>query len=1192
MDASGLSPQPLPDFKNFLWQLPEGQIFAPEMLELGAAVYGLHDGQKAWVAARAAQDRQLLVIANTEKDAERLGRDMTMLLGQDIRLLPGATPTLKAVESQNRLVAGQRIDALLHLLQGGSVVATVEALQATLCPPRALEEAVISLHVGQVIPPETLVEALLRAGYLPEAAAESAGQFCRRAGILDCMEAGGSFGLRVEFFDDEIDSLRLYDPATQRTIEMVQTYTLRPATLCPMDAPTAQQGLTHILEDFKKQYRSLCRQQERQTTEADILPWEEDADAHAAAAFAADAPERLRLRAEGLVPMESGMIGTLGEDFLPYFYEPATIADYLSPQVLVIFDEPIALRTMAEHIDADYAELCAQALENGDTLPLAARMMLPAEELFAQLCQPAWITLMTVPHHLEAWRPEAMVNLQSQPALHYFGRMDVMLADILRWRSDHAVAIFTGTPARAKELQGQLLDEGVSAWCGVPDRAPELGEVVLIPHSLSTGFVCEDWKLAVLTHNDWLGTPKEAPKPRKGRSLEESRRIFADLSPGDYVVHEAHGVAQFVDMVTENTAGVMREYMLLEYRGGDRLYVPTEQLERINRYMGRDDHVPTLSSMGSREWSRTKNNVRTAVRKVAEGLVELYAQRRASEGFAFSADTPWQTEFENRFIHEETPDQLQSIEEIKADMQSRVPMDRLLCGDVGYGKTEVAMRAAFKAVQDSRQVAVLVPTTLLAQQHFLNFSERFAGYPVRVEMLSRFRTPAQQKAILADLTAGKVDILIGTHALLSNAVQFAELGLLVVDEEQRFGVNHKEKIKRLRQNVDVLTLTATPIPRTLHMSMVGIRDLSVIDTPPQERLPVQTVVMPYSDALVREAITREVGRGGQVFVLNNRVVGIERCAQHLRELVPKARLVVGHGQMPQEMLENVTLQFIRGEADVLVSTTIIENGLDIPNANTLIILDADRLGLAQLYQLRGRVGRSSRTAYAYLTHRPGAALSPEAQKRLSAIREFTQLGSGFRIAMRDLEIRGAGNILGAEQSGQIAAIGYDLYCRLIDEEVRRLKGEEIAPQAECTLDLRTDAYLPESYIADERRRLAVYRKLAVVTDEDQLSDAIDELTDRFGDPPACVLMLCSLAMLRALAMRCGVKMVSGMPHAIVLRFHVDAKVEVPALLAAIGQTKGAKLQAGGTPRAILSFDSKADMTAMVAGTMDFLKKVK
>nr|MDD6335862.1 transcription-repair coupling factor [bacterium] len=1160
----------------------------------GAVVYGLHEGQKPWLLAHLAPDRPALVITEGEDKADAWARDLEALLGKKVFRMPARTVLPYRVEAEDRRIVGMRVAALEALMAGEVVVASVEAAQAALCPPQVLADARIQLTVGDTCPPEELAKRLYDAGYARVDQVESAGQFAHRGGILDCMDALGGQGVRIEFFDDEIDSIRAFDPATQRTIRMLDSALLPAACECPAGEEVRRDALLRVhaaLAAFgRRSKREESKESKKQTRP--LMPWEDEdeqpqeagpglgdkaAGLIRAAGRADDPLEGARARVEALEQaLAQGVGGAELEAWLPFFYPAcASVADYVPAGGYILLDEPFSLRQKANNLMALYTEMMAMALQNGAALPRQQELLWPCDDLLARLQKTGWLAMMTLPRNMPEIRPDAVYSVQAQPMLSYFGRLDALCADLAAWKKRGiASALLCGSQQKAERLAQELRERGVEAWAGVPGRAIREGETIALPLALEQGFLCDDWRLAVLCPGELYG--REAPdkarkKAPRRRSAAENKRVFADLAPGDYVVHETYGIGRFVQMTCEQAVGVSREYMVIEYQGSDRLYVPTEQLDRVQRYIGNDDSPPRISRMGGKDWERAKGKARAAVQKTAEGLVELYAKRQQAKGFAFSPDTPWQREFEGQFPYEETPDQLQSIEEIKHDMESGRPMDRLLCGDVGYGKTEVALRAAFKAVQDNRQVAILVPTTLLAQQHFLTLSQRMEGFPVTCEMLSRFRTPAQQREILAKLKDGTLDIVVGTHRLLGQDVVFKRLGLLIVDEEQRFGVNHKERIKRMKENVDVLTLTATPIPRTLHMSMVGIRDLSVIDTPPQDRYPVQTMVLEYREGLIKEAIQREIGRGGQVYFLFNRVRGIERMADHLRALVPGLRVLVGHGQMEQHQLEEVMLAFMRHEADVLLCTTIIENGIDIPLANTIIAFDADHLGLAQLYQLRGRVGRSNRLAYAYLTYRPGKMLSETASKRLQAIRDFTRLGSGFRIAMRDLEIRGAGNLLGAEQHGHIAAVGYDLYCRLIEQELQRLQGKEGAVSlGECRVELPIDAYLPEHYVGDERRRLALYRRLADIDSLEGRSEAIDEMIDRYGEAPDCAIRLADIAYARTLARRIGVADISS-PRAgeVALRFYDAANFEPERLLAALETMPDAKLMPGSGARVVL-----------------------
>ena len=718
-------------------------------------------------------------------------------------------------------------------------------------------------------------------------------------------------------------------------------------------------------------------------------------------------------------------------------------------------------------------------------------------------------------------RPEVTLNLNSQGIAGYGSQVRPLAQDCANWlEKGWTVALLTGGVSRGKRLLQSLGEQDIKAVLNEEDLRLTPGKVTLLPVSLSHGFVWPEAELAVVSDTDIWGSGYRKSKSR--RTAGEKISAFTELKPGDYVVHEHHGVGIFQGTVHMQNDGAYHDYLLISYAGTDKLYVPVEQLQSVQRYIGNPNQPPKLNRIGGGDWEKQKAKVREGLRKLAFDLVALYARRSKETGYAFSPDTPWQREFEDQFPYELTPDQAQSVKEITADMESARNMDRLLCGDVGYGKTEVSLRAAFKAIMDNKQVAILAPTTILAQQHYNTCLKRFAGFPVRIEVLSRFRTAKEQKTLLAELKDGKIDLLVGTHRLLAKDVQFNRLGLLIVDEEQRFGVGHKEIIKQMKSQVDVLTLSATPIPRTLHMSMVGIRDMSLLETPPEDRIPVQTHVVEYSDALVRDAILRELSRGGQVYFLYNRVNTIEQFYQRLKALVPEARIGVAHGQMREHGLEDVMMDFYQGSYDVLLCTTIIESGLDVPTANTLFVYDADRFGLSQLYQLRGRVGRSSRQAYAYFTVRQDRMLSETAQQRLAAIREFTEFGSGFRIAMRDLEIRGAGNLLGPEQHGHLETVGYEMYCKLMEETLSEAKGLEVLPELNTRVDLRVDAFLPDSYIRDDRQRMEMYRRVAAITGDEDRGDIIDELVDRFGDTPAVVDTLLDVSQLRYLCSRFGI----------------------------------------------------------------------
>ena len=774
----------------------------------------------------------------------------------------------------------------------------------------------------------------------------------------------------------------------------------------------------------------------------------------------------------------------------------------------------------------------------------------------------------------------------------YQNSFELLAKDLKRWKKEkYRMVLLCSSRTRAKRLAQDLQNEGLNAfYTDEESRIASAGEIVLLSGNVRHGYEYPMLKFAVLSETDIFGAEKKAKKKKQTRYEGQKIQSFSELSIGDYVVHENHGLGIYRGIEKVAVEKTLKDYIKIEYASSGNLYILATQLETLQKYASADAKKPKLNKLGGSEWSRTKIKVKTAVQDIAKDLVELYAARSERNGFVYGKDTVWQTEFEEMFPFEETDDQLEAIEATKRDMESTKIMDRLVCGDVGYGKTEIAIRAAFKAVQEDKQVVYLVPTTILAQQHYNTFVQRMKEFPVRVDLLCRFRTPAQQKKTLEDLKRGQVDIIIGTHRVLSKDVQFKDLGLLIIDEEQRFGVTHKEKIKKLKENIDVLTLTATPIPRTLHMSLIGIRDMSVLEEAPQDRLPIQTYVMEYEDEMVRAAIQRELSRGGQVYFVYNRVNTIAEMAAHIEKLVPEANVIFAHGQMSEKELEKKMYEFISGEADVLVSTTIIETGLDISNVNTMIIHDADQMGLSQLYQLRGRVGRSNRTAYAFLLYRRGKYLTEIAEKRLHAIREFTDLGSGFKIAMRDLEIRGAGNLLGAEQHGHMQSVGYDLYCKMLNEAVKELKGTaKVEDKYETVLDLETDAYIPDSYIRNEAQKLDLYKRIASIEDEEECEDMLEEITDRFGNPPKAVMNLLEIAKLKAKAHSLYITEVSGNPNRLKFVMYEKANIVVTKIPELISRYQGAlKFQAAETPYFLYERKNNKKPEMTVLKTLSYL----
>ncbi|MEA2827361.1 MAG: hypothetical protein QOG43_1800 [Actinomycetota bacterium] len=1021
----------------------------------------------------------LVVAVPTSPDAERLAHDLRAFLGADEVDLVPAWETLPFERvSPSTETMGRRLRAMWRLRNPDRMprvlVAPVRSLVQRL-GPHVEDVEPITIKPGDRLDPIDLVKRLVDVGYRREAQVEHRGQVARRGSIVDVFPSTADHPVRIDLWGDEVDRLTRFSVTDQRSTDDVDCVELFPSReLLPTDEVRARAAELVAAEPWGREQ------------------W-----------------ERL---AEGAV--FEGM-----ESWLPWLTAGEhTLFDLLGPDALVLLVEPRRMRDRAADLLAEEASLAASLATTWGAAKDREwpRLHLPFDRLLAHTPAPAW----TVTGAAEGPDVTTIESRGWDPVMGDSDRLTRQVADLVG--KGYQLVVAAEGKGSAARMAG-LLREGGVALTVVDDGAPvRAGSSRVVVEPLERGFVLPEVKLAVLVESDVTGRRRahRAPRPRR----TDAQGFFDDLSPGDYVVHHQHGVGKYGGMVKQALGGAERDYLLLEYRGGDKLYVPSDQIDAVRHYTGGD--TPTLNRLGGSEWGRTKSKVRSAVRDIAEELVALYRQRVSAPGHAFPSDTPWQRELEDAFPYQETPDQLKAIQDVKDDMEADRPMDRLVCGDVGFGKTEVAIRAAFKAVQEGMQAAVLVPTTLLAQQHFGTFSERYAGYPVRVEVLSRFLTPGQAKKVVDGLADGSVDVVIGTHRLLSNDIKFKNLGLLVVDEEQRFGVTHKEAIKRFRANVDVLTLTATPIPRTLEMSLTGIRDLTILNTAPAERQPILTYVGPYDERAVGESIRRELLREGQVFFVHNRVQDIDRVAQRLREMVPEARVAVAHGQMDEGRLEQIIIDFWEGAYDVLVCTTIIESGIDMPTVNTLVVDRADMMGLGQLHQLRGRVGRAGQRAYAYLFFPPERQLSETAYERLKTIGEHTELGSGFKIAMRDLEIRGAGNLLGADQSGHIAAVGYDLYVQMVSEAVAELKGEEVRPPAEVKLDVPVVANLPPEYVAGGEQRLEAYRRLAAVTTQAEVDDIRAEWLDRYGPMPPPAEALLAVAGLRAECVRTGVREVT------------------------------------------------------------------
>lgn len=982
---------------------------------------------------------KLVVFSNEEK--AKKAYEEYLLFGEETYLYPARDLLFYYADIKGKTLTNRRMEVLRAIAEKKkeepvTVITTMDAFLDGIISPDEIQKNRIHITGEDTVDLTKLEQDLTALGYERESQIEAPGQFAVRGGIIDVFPLAEEMPVRIELWGDEIDSIRMFDAKSQRSIENISEITIYPAS-------------------------ENC------------------------------------FGNNGLV------------SFLKYFPENET---------LLFYDEPHRLQETAETVEAEYTESLKNRADAGMKEEGEEELrVFQTKDIISEMNRYSGIGLTTLESKCGLFKVRSVYTVQAKGVNPYNNSFELLTRDLKRLkRNGYRVVLLSGSRTRAKRLAEDLRDYDLSSFYSEDmQREVKPGEIMAAYGYASEGYEYPMLKFVVISESDIFGRKKK----KKKRKKYEGQRIqdFAELKPGDYVVHENHGIGVYKGIEKIEVEKIVKDYMKIVYAEGGVLYIPVAQMDLIQKYAGADAKKPRLNKLGTIQWGKTKSQVKKAVQIVAKDLVELYAVRQQSEGFVYGPDTVWQKEFEEMFPFEETDDQLQAIEDTKHDMESKKIMDRLICGDVGYGKTEIAIRAAFKAVQEGKQVVCLVPTTILAQQHYNTFVQRLKEFPVRIDLLCRFRSAAEQKKTIEDTKKGFVDILVGTHRVLSKDVVFKDLGLLIIDEEQRFGVTHKEKIKKLKENIDVLTLTATPIPRTLHMSLIGIRDMSVLEEAPNERMPIQTYVMEYNDEMVREAITRELARDGQVYYVYNRVNDIADVAGRIQSLVPDANVAFAHGQMKERELEDIMYDFINGDIDVLVSTTIIETGLDIPNANTMIIQDADRFGLSQLYQLRGRVGRSNRMAYAFLLYQRDKLLKEVAEKRLSAIREFTDLGSGIKIAMRDLEIRGAGNLLGEAQSGHMEAVGYDLYCKMLNEAVRQLKGGPEAETFTTLIDLNVDAYIPEYYIKNEYQKLDIYKWIAAIESEEELEDMTEELIDRFGDIPKKVQQLLVIASLKSLA---------------------------------------------------------------------------
>lgn len=1083
---------------------------ARECIERGRLpiqISGCIDGQKCHFVSGLARERKWTVIlaANERKARELLG-DYRMY-DREAVYYPAKDVIFYSADVHGNALETERLKTIKSLLnnEGGTVITTMTAGMEYVQSLSVFGDSRRFLREGEQVDLEALEKNLVDMGYTRQAQVEQAGDYSVRGGILDIFSPIEECPYRIEFWGDEIDTIRSFDVESQRSIERVPEFEVFPAVEIILTSEQLRQGFARMEKEQKKLREKLNK-----------------AGNFEASNRLADIIGELRERME----YTRGGVGL--ESFLPYFdTRTGSFFDHFdAEETLFVVDEPGHCMEAMEAVETEFRQSMEGRLEKGLILPGQMEVLYSADSVMAILERKKAVYISMLDGLPKGIDVKERFNVQCQSVGSYNKHFELLVEDMKKWKAQGCrVLLLCASRTRAKRLSQDLGEYEVPAFYReTMDIELQTGQIMVSYGHLSKGFTYSRLRFVVVTEGDIFGARQRTRQKRSKQYNGQVIQSFHELNAGDYVIHENHGLGIYRGIEKIAVDNVAKDYIKIEYGDGGNLYVPASSLDVLQKYADQDAaRTPKLNKLNSVEWKKTKTRVRGAVKEIAKELVQLYAQRQEQKGFAFGADTVWQAEFEELFPFEETADQLEAIAATKRDMESSKIMDRLICGDVGYGKTEIAIRAAFKAVNDNKQVAFLVPTTILAQQHYNTLQERLGDYPIRVEVLSRFRTPAQQKKALEGLRKGEVDIVIGTHRILSKDVIFKDLGLLIVDEEQRFGVTHKEKIKHLKKNVDVLTLSATPIPRTLHMSLVGIRDMSVLEEPPIDRLPIQTFVMEHSTQIIREAINRELARGGQVYYVYNRVNNIDEVTMEVARLVPDANVAFAHGQMSERELERIMMRFIQGEIDVLIATTIIETGLDISNVNTIIIDNADQMGLAQLYQLRGRVGRSNRTAYAFLMYKRNKMLKEVAQKRLEAIREYTELGSGIRVAMRDLEIRGAGNLLGAAQSGHMEAVGYELYCKMLNEAVLAMKGEKKEQEEQdTTIDLQVDAFIPASYIKSEFQKLDMYKRIAGIETPEEHSDMEDELLDRFGDIPPAVQNLLRIALLKASAHRAGI----------------------------------------------------------------------
>lgn len=1124
-------------------------------------ISGCIDTQKIHLVHAAVNDyRFRLIITGDEAKAREMQEDSRFFDKSSI-YYPAKDFIFYSADVHGNQLAGERLRCIQKIIAAQdnktniTVITTIDGCVDMLMPLQRYRDNIIHFKNSDIIDTEKLISKLVGIGYTRVPMIDGQGQFAVRGGIIDIFSYTDETPVRIELWDDEIDSIRFFDVESQRSVEKIQTYDVFPATEWILSEDETDAGFEKVKDEVEKQLVTLGNDKKKKT--------QQEMDAcnrlrHAYADF-----ERTRDYSKFILSFTDEI-----EGFTDYFPKDETV---------FVLDEPDRIMERMELISYEYEESMKNRLEGGYVVASQTKLMRPIAEVYKNMQSSRLMLLSSLDYKPKMLKPADYLRIDARSISSYNNSFEYLVDDINKYkRTGYRVVLVCNSRTMAARIVADLEELGTQSYFSEDyDKEIMPGTVMVTYGNIHRGFEYPLIGFVIITENDIFTsrTRKKQKKKYEGRSIAG----FNELNVGDYVVHEMHGLGVYKGIEKITVEGVEKDYIKIEYAGNSNLYVLATQLDRLQKYAASDtEKKPKLNKLGSVEWNKTKAKVHGAVEEIAKDLVELYSIRQNQKGYAFGPDTVWQKEFEEMFPYEETDDQLNAIADTKADMESTRIMDRLICGDVGYGKTEVAIRAAFKAVQEGKQVAYLVPTTILAQQHFNTFEQRMKNFPLKVAQLSSFRTNKEIKETLADLKKGFVDVVIGTHRLLSKDVEFKDLGLLIIDEEQRFGVAHKEKIKKLKNNIDVLTLSATPIPRTLHMSLVGIRDMSVLEEPPVDRVPIQTFVTEHNDEMIREAINRELARGGQVYYVYNRVRSIDEAAAHIQELVPQANVAFAHGQMEKRELEKIMVDFINGDIDVLISTTIIETGMDISNVNTMIIEDADKFGLSQLYQLRGRVGRSNRTAYAFLLYRRDRMLTEVAEKRLSAIREFSDFGSGFKIAMKDLEIRGAGNVLGKSQHGHMAAVGYDLYCKMLNEAVNDLKGIKNEYSFETNVDLSVDAYIPSTYIKSEYQKLDIYKRIAAIESEEELSDMKDELVDRYGSLSTPAVNLLNIALIKSMAHKIGIMEMKGTIedgpsgcYKTVMKVYPKAEINTEAIPDFIDSFGGAmKLVSGSQPQFI------------------------